>query len=60
MRESTPLHQQACEAIETALAARDADRQLWIETALRLHRMALQQAPADQCTADDSMIVEQP
>jgi hypothetical protein len=53
MRESTPLYQQACEAIETALAAHGADRQLWIERALRLHRMALQQAPANECTGQD-------
>jgi hypothetical protein len=59
MRESTPLYQQACEAIEAALAARGADRHLWIETALRLHRMALQESPADECRGRDSMIVEQ-
>jgi len=60
MRESTPLHQQACEAIETALAAHGVDRQLWIEQALRLHRMALQEAPADECRGLDAMVVEQP
>jgi len=60
MRESSPLYQQACEAIETALAARGADRQLWIETALRLHRMALQETPTDERRGHDSMFVEQP
>jgi hypothetical protein len=60
MRESTPLYQQACEAIEAALAARGVDRHLWIETALRLHRMALQEAPADACRSQDAMFVEQP
>jgi len=60
MRESTPLYEQACEAIESALAAHGVDRQLWIETALRLHRMARQETPADECRGRDSMVVEQP
>jgi hypothetical protein len=59
MREATPLYQQACEAIDMALAARGADRQIWIETAVRLHRLAVQETPADQGEGNDSMLVEQ-
>ena len=51
MREATPLHQQVHEAIDRALAARGFDRQAWIETAARLHRLAVREASADEASA---------
>ena len=60
MPEATPLHhQQAREAIDMALAAHGFDRQAWIETAVRLHRMAVREAPADQSERSDFRFVEQ-
>jgi hypothetical protein len=59
MREATPLYQQACEAVDMALAAQGFDRQAWIETAVRLHRLAVREASLHQSERGDSMFVEQ-